>query len=80
MEYSKPCLVRLDEFYREKAPEKGMPILEASLGERTKRAVRNIDNFIYESPATGEMVEEVLNIARYDANVIIQGGCRMLRS
>ena len=73
VEYSKPCLDRLDEFYREKAPEKGMPILEASLGERTKRAVRNIDNFIYESPATGEMVEEVLNIARYDANVLIQG-------
>lgn len=73
VEYSRSCLERLDSFYAEKTSQRGMPILEASLGERTKKAAKNIDNFIYESPKTGEMVEEILNIARYDANVIIQG-------
>ena len=31
------------------------------------------DDFIYASPVTGEMIEDVINIAKYDCNVIIQG-------
>lgn len=31
------------------------------------------DDFIYQSPVTRSMVEEVMNVARYDCNVIIQG-------
>lgn len=31
------------------------------------------DDFIYQSKVTRSMIEEVLNIARYDCNVIIQG-------
>ncbi len=31
------------------------------------------DDFVYQSPVTRHMVEEVMNIARYDCNVIIQG-------
>ena len=31
------------------------------------------DDFVYQSQVTRSMVEEVLNIARYDCNVIIQG-------
>ncbi len=31
------------------------------------------DDFIYQSPVTKAMVEEVMNVARYDCNVIIQG-------
>ncbi len=31
------------------------------------------NGFIYQSPVTRQMVEEVLNVARYDCNVIIQG-------
>lgn len=31
------------------------------------------DDFIYQSPVTRRMVEEVMNVARYDCNVIIQG-------
>ncbi|MDD4377623.1 MAG: sigma 54-interacting transcriptional regulator [Eubacteriales bacterium] len=32
-----------------------------------------IDDFIYSSPVTEEMIENVLNISKYDCNVIIQG-------
>ena len=31
------------------------------------------DDFIYQSPVTAHMVDEVLNVAKYDCNVIIQG-------
>lgn len=31
------------------------------------------NDFVYESPVTGEMVRDVLNIAHYDCNLIIQG-------
>jgi len=41
--------------------------------ERTKNAARKIDDFIYMSDVTEAMVEEVLNVAQYDCNVIIQG-------
>ena len=73
VDYSEAALERLDAFYRRNADKQGRPVLEASLGDRTKKAVRKIDNFIYESPLTGAMVDEVLNIAQYDANVVIQG-------
>ena len=32
-----------------------------------------IGDFVYRSPVTGAMVEEALNVAQYDCNVIIQG-------
>ena len=32
-----------------------------------------IDDFVYQSPVTRAMVEETLNVAQYDCNVIIQG-------
>ena len=31
------------------------------------------DDFVYQSPVTGTMIEETLNIAHFDCNVIIQG-------
>ncbi len=73
VEYAEPALYRLDDFYSRNIDRKGKPVLIASLGDRTKTAAKRIDNFIYESPVTADMVEEILNIARYDANVIIQG-------
>jgi len=41
--------------------------------KRTQNAAKTIDDFIYMSPTTETMVEEVLNVAQYDCNVIIQG-------
>ena len=32
-----------------------------------------IDDFVYESPVTRAMIDEALNVAQYDCNVIIQG-------
>lgn len=31
------------------------------------------DDFVYQSPVTRSMVDEIMNVARYDCNVIIQG-------
>ncbi|MBQ2492458.1 MAG: sigma 54-interacting transcriptional regulator [Bacteroidales bacterium] len=70
---SEPSMKKLDSFYKKHTGRPGRPVLETVIGERTKKAAKSIDNFIYESPVTGQMVDEILNIARYDANVIIQG-------
>jgi len=43
---------------------------------REKKAgeiAEKIDDFVYRSPVTRAMIEEALNVARYDCNVIIQG-------
>lgn len=61
----------LDELMDKKEPKK--PFSSAVKKDRTKRAARKIDDFIYMSDVTESMVEEVLNVARYDCNVIIQG-------
>lgn len=70
---AEPAMKRLDAFYEKHSRKQGKPLLEAKIGDRTKKAAKRIDNFIYESDVTGRMVDEVLNIAKYDANVIIQG-------
>ena len=43
------------------------------LKSRALDTAEKINDFVYQSPVTGEMISEVLNIARYDCNVIIQG-------
>ncbi|MGN1333533.1 MAG: sigma-54 interaction domain-containing protein [Anaerovoracaceae bacterium] len=71
VEQTEPALRRLDAFYAGK--KKRPPIVRAAFKERTQEAARQIDGFIYKSKVTAEMVEEVLNVAQYDCNVIIQG-------
>ena len=68
---TEPALRRLDAFYagKRKIPQK----IRTAFRERTQAAARQIDGFIYKSPVTAAMVEEVLNVAQYDCNVIIQG-------
>ena len=64
-----PHLKRLDNYYesRKLKPVSGAKKI------RTQMAAQKIDDFIYSSPATADMIEKVLNIARYDCNVVIQG-------
>lgn len=71
VEQTEPALRRLDAFYagKKKRPQK----VRTAFKERTQAAARQIDGFIYKSQVTAEMVEEVLNVAQYDCNVIIQG-------
>lgn len=71
VEQTEPALRRLDAFYagKKKRPKK----VRTAFKERTQAAARQIDGFIYKSRVTAEMVEEVLNVAQYDCNVIIQG-------
>lgn len=62
----------LDAIYREKKKRNpGTGILN-----RDKKIVEEtvtIDDFVYRSPVTHSMIEEVINVAQYDCNVIIQG-------
>ncbi|MGN0736283.1 MAG: sigma-54 interaction domain-containing protein [Anaerovoracaceae bacterium] len=71
VDQTEPALRRLDAFYagKKKRPQK----IRTAFKERTQAAARQIDGFIYKSPVTAAMVEEVLNVAQYDCNVIIQG-------
>ncbi len=71
VEKTEPALRKLDAFYagKKKRPQK----VRTAFRERTQAAARQIDGFIYKSPVTAAMVEEVLNVAQYDCNVIIQG-------
>ncbi|MDO4485901.1 MAG: sigma 54-interacting transcriptional regulator [Bacillota bacterium] len=64
-------LDKLDDIYRRTKKNSGKHAnkLKSSAMETAEK----INDFVYQSPVTGEMVEEALNIARYDCNVIIQG-------
>lgn len=35
--------------------------------------VQQVEDFVFRSPVTAAMIDEVLNVARYDCNVILQG-------
>ena len=68
---AREVLDRLDDMYK----VKGIP---AAVTESRARSLDfskagRAGDFIYQSPVTARMVEEVLNIAKYDCNVIIQG-------
>lgn len=67
-----PNLERLDAIYSVKKKKR----FNGRMGRRgstTSAAVQRIDDFVYQSPVTRAMVEEALNVAQYDCNVIIQG-------
>lgn len=68
---SEPALNRLDAFYAGKKKINFKPRRYSK--ESTKAAAQQIDGFIYKSQVTAEMVGEILNVAQYDCNVIIQG-------
>ncbi|MGN1414899.1 MAG: sigma 54-interacting transcriptional regulator [Anaerovoracaceae bacterium] len=67
-----PNLERLDSIYRLKK-KKRFDGRRGRRGSTTSAAVQRIDDFVYQSPVTRAMVEEALNVAQYDCNVIIQG-------
>ena len=69
---SQESFERLEQFY---AAKKNIlqKIVRTEYKERTQTAAQQIDGFIYQSRMTAEVVEEVLNVAQYDCNVIIQG-------
>ncbi len=66
-----PELSMMDELVRKSDLKKNFA--ESGRKERTKTAARKIDDYIYMSDITEMMVEEALNVAQYDCNVIIQG-------
>lgn len=65
---------KLDEINRLYDSKKGGKHMTQSLAKSmmNSKAGRE-DNFVYQSQVTKSMVEDVMNIAKYDCNVIIQG-------
>lgn len=68
---SKTVLDRLDEMYGRKPVP--LAVTESRAKSQDVFATGRAGDFIYQSPVTARMVEEVMNIAKYDCNVIIQG-------
>lgn len=64
-------LLKVNRLYKEFAESKGISPRTARVMEHYKAS--QTDDYIYASPVTEEMVEEVINVAKYDCNVIIQG-------
>lgn len=64
---------KLDNFYKRHKRNSEIPVIEPKLSKRNKSAAIVLDNFLFESAVTENMVEDVINIARFDCNVIIEG-------
>lgn len=67
----KEQLDKVNDLYEKNAANKTISNRTAKVLSMHKAS--QIDDYIYGSPVTEEMVEEVLNISKYDCNVIIQG-------
>lgn len=64
-------LDKLDEIYRSMKKKSNLHVNK--LKSSALDTAEKIDDFVFHSPVTGEMVDDALNIAKYDCNVIIQG-------
>ncbi len=68
---SRGVLDRLDSIYKEKAAP--LAVTDSRARSQDISGAGREGDFIYKSSVTARMVEEAINIARYDCNVIIQG-------
>ncbi|MDO4545004.1 MAG: sigma 54-interacting transcriptional regulator [Bacillota bacterium] len=66
-----PELDAVDQAYNEK--KKMTQSFRNKLKSRAFDTAEKINDFIFQDPVTREMVEDALNVAKYDCNVIIQG-------
>ena len=64
-------LDKLDEIYR--SINKKSHTHANKLKSRKLDTAEKINDFVFQSPVTRELIEDTLNIAKYDCNVIIQG-------
>ena len=62
---------RYDEYLEKYRPKR--KIVKGNAKENGELTTKQIDDFIYMSPVTADMVSDALNVAKYDCNVIIQG-------
>lgn len=69
-EKSEGVLTRMDEYLEQKT---GGVVHPLARKECNAKDAFEIDGFIYASPVMAAVVDEILNIALYDCNVIIQG-------
>lgn len=65
------ALARLDQYYEK--TKKTKHITSKRPSQISSNATQRIADFVYASPVTETMVDEILNVAQYDCNVIIQG-------
>lgn len=64
-------LEKVNQFYEKAGDSRSMT--EKRAREIMQKRSEKIDDFVFRSPVTKTMIDEVLNIANYDCNVIIQG-------
>ena len=64
-------LDKVNRLYSEYAAVKGVSARTAGVLEHYK--ANRTDDYIYASPVTESMVNDIINVAKYDCNVIIQG-------
>ncbi|MEG0829383.1 MAG: sigma-54 dependent transcriptional regulator [Anaerovoracaceae bacterium] len=67
----KPELDKLNELYER--VEQAEAMTEKQTQDILRKKAGKIGDFVFQSPVTGAMVDDVLNIANYDCNAIIQG-------
>lgn len=66
-----PHLNLLDDLYKSRNTK--IKTVSGRKKQHKQLAAQKIDDFIYSSPVTVDMIEKVLNIAQYDCNIVIQG-------
>jgi Transcriptional regulator containing PAS, AAA-type ATPase, and DNA-binding domains len=66
-----PILDQANDMFRNVASKRGVSERMAVILSQYRE--RRVDDFIYASQITSEMVDEAINVAKYDCNVIIQG-------
>ena len=64
-------LDEINKIYEEAEKDRGFSVRRKR--NMMQNRVAKIDDFVYMSPVTEELVGEVLNVAKYDCNVIIEG-------
>lgn len=69
--YMKPHLEKLNRIYQKQEQRGKLP--ERKIKEAYSKKTVKMDDFVFRSPVTRQMIDEVINIAGYDCNAIIQG-------
>lgn len=68
---AEPFFAKLDEYFEQNNRKRKVTI--KSEKGHSAAVTQQIDGFLYMSPVTADLVADVLNVAKYDCNVIIQG-------
>lgn len=71
LEKMKPQLEHVNDLYEK--IEEGGRFTDKKIKDTNMKRASKVDDFVFQSPVTKAMIDEVVNISGYDCNVIIQG-------